>query len=258
MSLSSILIVVIALVGFSILIAIITLQTLRPSMTVSLTPKNGDLSKQLNVGTSGQARDTFMAGPSGTLSVYIRYELNGKTFTLGQDSNPIRIVQLGNALQLQLTPGSIKGKPSTNLIVKTQGTTTQNESISVMDFPEQKWIHLVIVREGRRYTVYYNGQIVASSRTKYFPTINSSQYIIGDQRLRGIFALPKLIPTAYTIDDVRAELQKTSDTRHEPHIDDTSTDSIFSTFTCPNGFFCFSTSSQPTLNPLKTWKTPYA
>ena len=181
--------------------------------------------------------------------------MNNKTPTIGQD-DPIRILQLGNSLQLQLTQKD--GVYTTKLAIRTQGSSTETEYIKLIDFPEQRWVHLAIVREGRRYTVYYNGKIVGTDRTKYFPTINSSQFIIGDNRLNGFFALPKMIPTGYHSDEINNDLKKTSNTRYEPYMPPESSASIFPSLGCPSGILCFSTSSQPTLNPLKIWKTPYA
>ena len=254
MNISSILIVILVLVLVSLTIAWAILRSLRPSITKSLTPNSGTLNKENRIGGSGEVRDKFMAPPSSTLILYLQCALNEKTPTLNDGNNPIRILQLGNSLQLQIIPGSAVRKSETILMVKTQN---ENERISLMDFPQQKWVHTAIVREGRRYTVYYNGIVAGSSRTKYYPTINSSQFIIGDTRLHGSFAFPKLSPTAYHMKEVIQDMEATSDTRHRPYIN-SPTNSFFTGFSCPNGIFCFSTSSQPTLNPLKTWKSPYA
>jgi hypothetical protein len=94
-----------------------------------------------------------------------------------------------------------------------------------------------------------------------FPTINSAQFIIGDKQLSGDFAIPRIAPTEYRINDVLSDLAATSDTRYKPYLP---TESILPSyyffipsFGCPNGFFCFST-SKTVQNPLKTWKSPYA
>jgi len=258
MNLSSSLVILLIITGIIIFISFLILKYLRPSYIKSLTPKSGNLELATKIGTPGQVRDLFLSPSGSTLSVYIFCKSYAKTNTLGQDTNPIRILQLGNSLQLQLYPANNKIPSSTQLVIRTQGTTGENETISVKDFPQQQWVHLCIVREGRRYTVFYNGEVAGSSRTKYFPTINSSPFIIGDQRLQGTFAFPKLTPLPYNINDIQNELQSTSDTRHKPYIE--STTSIFDSFsfTCPKGIFCFSTNSQPITNPLKLWKSPYA
>jgi len=251
MNLSSILVVVLIVVLISLVITFIVLRSLRPSILQSLTPKSGELNQQVRIGTAGQVRDLFMAPASSTLIVYVKCVLNGKTPTVVKDENPMRI---GSALQLQIVTGSSAQKQQTFLVVRTQN---KFEKIPLMDFPEQQWVHTAIVREGRRYTVYYNGKVAGSSRTMEFPTINASQFIMGDSRIRGLFAFPKLAPTAYHLEEIKKDMETTSDTRHQPYLDLT-TGSFFDAFSCPGGVFCFSTSSQPRLNPLKTWKTPYA
>jgi hypothetical protein len=252
MNLSSILIVALVIVLFSLFLTIIILRNVRPSVLVSLTPSHGTLIGQPSIGNSSNVRDLFLSPPSGTLMVYVRLQINNKTQTLGQDE-PLRILQLGNALQLQIRNKS--GTSSTRLAVLTQNPDSEIEYIDLHNFPEQTWVHIVIVREGRRFTVYYNGKVAGSDRTKYFPTINSSQFILGDKRLNGSFALPKLVPVAYHIDEIQNELSKTSDTRHEPYMP---SKSIFTGLGCPSGILCFSTSTQPISDPLKIWKTPYA
>ena len=265
MNLSSSLVVLLVILGIIMAISFFIIKSLRPSYLESLTPNSGTLHNPTTIGTSGQGRDLFLAPSSSTLSVYIFYKSHVKTTTLGHhNTNPIQLLQLGISLQLQIHPASIKSPSSTNLRIRTQGPSSENETIPIMDFPEQQWIHVCIVREGRRYTVYYNGNVAGSSRTQYFPTINSAPFILGDQRLQGTFAFPKLAPVAYTLEDIKKEMQNTSDTRHKPYImEKTSNFSNFiintlDIFTCPKGIMCFTTSSQPISNPLKFWKTPYA
>jgi|UniRef100_A0A6C0HEL9 hypothetical protein len=259
MNLSSSLVILLIIIGIITFISSIILKYLRPSYIQSLTPKSGRLESITKIGTPGQVRDLFLAPSGSTLSIYIYCNSYVKTKTLGQDSEPIRILQLGNSLQLQLNPANKKIPSSTNLVVKTQGPTSDNEYIPIMDFPQQQWVHLCIVREGRRYTIFYNGRVAGSSRTKYFPTINSSPFIVGDQRLQGTFAFPKLAPIPYNLNDIKNDLQSSSDTRHKPYYLESSMNIFESfSFTCPKGIFCFSTKSQPNMNPLKLWKSPYA
>jgi hypothetical protein len=252
MNLSSVLVILLVIIFFSFIITFSILKNIRPSIVQPLTPKSGNMSNPTQIGTPGQVRDLFLSPAMGTILVYIRFDINNKTLTL-DNNDPIRILQLGNALQLQLNLNK-NGKYSTKLVVRTQGETTKNETISLLDFPRQKWVHLAIVREGRRYTVFYNGKVAGSDRTQYFPTINSSPFILGEQRLSGIFTLPRIIPTAYRIKEIEKDLHASSDTRHKPYMDINY--SLF-TFGCPGGLFCFSASS-PLSNPLQQWKTPYA
>ena len=262
MGVSNIVIAILILVFISISIALIVISNLRPTLFKSLSPNSGTM-KQTNIGTSTDVRDNFMTSPSSTLLVYINYKTNNKTSSINTPT-PIRLIELQNSLKLELIPGNMKTPPITQLTIQTRGENNNivYESFPIRNIPQQKWVQLVIVKEGRRYTVYYNGEAVFSERTKNYPTINSSQFIIGDKHISGLFALPRIAPTEYRLNDVLSDLAATSDTRHKPYLP---TDSIFPnfyftmpSFGCPNGLFCFSTSTVPVHNPLKQWKTPYA
>jgi len=266
MDFSSLLVILFVGLFVSILISWSIISSLRPQALSSLSPSSGSLNSPTKIGSSGNSRDLFLIPPGATLSVFVFYAVNNRTSSVGSTQTPVNLLKLGNALQLQILPGGVSTSPKTQLVIKTQapngGSTNEisPEIISVNDFPQQQWVHLAIVREGRRFTVYYNGKIAGSDRTKYVPVVNSSDFIIGDTRLNGEFGLPKLAPTPYSQSDLQADLLVTADTRHQPYLPMNfwmTLSSVF-TFGCPNGLFCFSTSSPPHLNPLKTWTTPYA
>jgi hypothetical protein len=209
------------------------------------------------VGSSSNVRNDFLIPAGSTFLGYIYYSMNSKTPILGNQQDPISILSMGNSLKLEILPGGASSPPITRLLVQTQSSPSDFEEIPVPMFPQQKWVHLAIVREGRRYTIYYNGIPVSSQRTTYFPVVNSSQLTMGDKRLRGEFVGIKLVPTPLRIEEIKNELLNTADTRHEPY----KPSDFWSTLTnlgCPNGLFCFSTGTPPTKDPLKMWESPYA
>ncbi len=260
-ALSSLLVAVLLVVLVVSFILYFILSNARPAILNGLNPQAGFMNSAVKVGSIDDTRNKFLVPAGSTLSVYIFCSVNNKTQSIGGDSDSaIPILQMGNTVQFQILPGGVSMPSKTQLVVRTQGSTAQTETIQLPEFPQQKWVQLVIVREGRRYTVYYNGKVVGSQRTQYFPVINSSQLLIGDKRLRGEFSFPKIAPVPMRIEEIQQELSETSNTRYEPHVKASYTSpSLFSIkFGCPNGVFCFSTSSPPTSDPLKTWRTPYA
>ena len=263
MSVSAILLVVLVVVLLAGIVTYTILMTSRPSLTNLLSPSHGSMSVPTKIGTTGDGRDNFLTPSGATLMVYIFCMVNNKTQSIGQNINPVTLLRLGSTLHLQILPGGISTPPKTQLIIKTQNPNPSEslEVFDVEDFPQQKWVHVAIVREGRRYTIYYNGKVSSSQRTKYYPTIDSSSLNVGDARLIGEYTLPKIAPTPYRLDEIKRELGVTSDTRHQPYKSVTFAEitdmlSMFSA-SCPSGIFCFNTSSTPQ-SPLQVWKSPYA
>lgn len=257
---STLFIGIFALVGLATLIVYTVLNTVRPALMKELSPKVGNLNKVTNVGSSSDVRERFLTPSGATLSVYLFTAGSSKTPSLGNLQEPINLFSMGSSVQFQILPGGASSPPKTRLLVRTQGNNSGPEEIPVPMFPEQKWVHVVLVREGRRFTVFYNGKSVASGRTQYFPVVNSSQLSFGDPKLRGEFALPMLAPTPMRLDEIQKELSETSNTRHEPYkpLDFAGVFGGLGNLGCPNGLFCFSTSAPPTGNPLQMWQTPYA
>ncbi len=262
-ALSSLLVAVLLVVLVVSFITYFILSNARPAIVNGLSPVTGFMNSAVKVGSIDDTRNNFLVPAGATVSVYIFCAVNNKTQSIGGTSeSAIPILQMGNTLQFQILPGGVSMPSKTQLTVRTQGPTAQTETIELPEFPQQKWVQLVIVREGRRYTVYYNGQVVGSQRTQYFPVVNSSQLVLGDKRLRGEFSFPKIAPVPMRIEEIQNDLSATSNTRHEPYTTASySPPSLFDIgikFGCPNGVFCFSTSSTPTSDPLKMWRTPYA
>ena len=259
MELSSIVLISLIVALIALLITYSVITSVRPSATAPLTPSSGPMNKPTNVGGPTDARELFLAPAGGTLMSYIFCAVNSKTPSIGSKQEPIPIIRIGNVMRLELLPGGVSMPPKTRLMVQTQGPRIQEEEIQVADFPQQTWVHLVIVREGRRFTVYYNGKVVTSQRTTYVPAINSSRVTIGHEGLQGRYVNPKLAGIPYRLEDIQLELSQTSDTRHQPYTSGDVMDGLKRLFQgCPNGVFCFSTSGQPKANPLQMWQTPYA
>jgi hypothetical protein len=262
MELSSILVGVLLALFVALMISYMVLQTARPNVANVLSPKLGSLGMPTKIGNINDVRDNFMTSASGTLMLYVYATLNNKTPSLGNKQEPVNLFALGNSVMFQILPGGVSSNTSARLMVRTQKPSSEvnYEEIPIPRFPEQTWVHVAIVREGRRYTIYYNGEAMSSGRTQFYPFINSSQFIAGDSRLFGEFALPRIAPVAYRLEEIQYDLAQTSDTRHVPYTPMSFWKSLTSmgTLGCPKGLFCFSTSSPPSSNPLKMWQTPYA
>jgi len=258
-SLSSILVGAFVLLLISLCVTWIVLNYTRPVLLQSLSPSSGNISVSNKIANSEIVRTNFLAPSGGTIMVYLYCSVNNKTSVLEEKNSFMPLLMLGSTMALGFVAGSASTTPKTQLYIRTQnpGSSVPNiEQIHLENFPLQQWVHVAIVREGRRYTVYYNGKIAGSDRTIQYPVINSSQWTIGNQFLVGEFRYPKIAATPFRQGEIVADMQLSSDTRHKPY---TPMDFSFFTLGCPNGLFCFSTSSSaPVSNPLKQWQSPYA
>jgi hypothetical protein len=257
---SDILLILLVLLMIGSVIAWLVLQNIRPNAIVSLTPKKGPVSVPTVIGASHIVRKNFFTSAGSTFTVYIHHEMMDKTQQVGAYIKPVTLFQFGDAVQFQLIPGGKSTPPTTQLVIKTQGYQQKTEIINVKNLPLQKWIYLGIVREGRRFTVYYNGEVITSHRLEYFPITSTTSLKIGDPALRGYYAFPQLVGTPLDTSEMKKYEDLSSDTRHKPYLKDVSWTDMFSSIFkgCPDGLFCFSTSKPPSTNPLKTWNSRYA
>jgi hypothetical protein len=255
MELTIIVLVSLVLLVLAILI-LSAVFSLRPSATNALKSQNGatngSLASPTFVGTPQEVFDGFFTGPGGTVSLYL--------YVGGRQTSPgATLVKIGDALEFGMLPAGPGSNPETILSVRqnTVETTDPIYKIKCADFPIQKWVHVTIVREGRRFTVFYNGSVAADERVSrnIVPVLNP--LTVGSDGTPGEWAYVNLTPYAYRLENIESEMAKTSDTRHVPYISPTMS---FNLFSCPNGFFCFNanTSQESTLSPLRRWQTPYA
>jgi hypothetical protein len=258
---ASLLNVIFAFLGLLVVAVVLTmliLQYTRPSLVVSLTPKQGDLSKPTTVGTIEQVRSLFLTSASSSFTVYMYCNALDKTPKVN-NTKPTVLFKFGESIQFVLHPPGASTLSNAQLLIKTQGR-YKTEIIDVPSFPTQKWVYFGLVREGRRFTVYYNGVAVTSHRTEYFPVVSTSSLVIGDEKANGRFMNPNLVGVALTSSDMKKFIDISADTREKPYEENSGILSIFSplSFGCPDGLFCFSTSGPPRSNPLVSWKSSYA
>ena len=110
----------------------------------------------------------------------------------------------------------------------------------------------------------YNGIIVASKRLLYVPIYISSPLTIGNKRLNGAFINGFLSSSRLSLNEIKSEIESTSNTRGEPYTKDNKIFNIFGIIqkipgiSCPDGLFCKYTTNSPPADPTKIWKSPVA
>ena len=118
-------------------------------------------------------------------------------------------------------------KPYVPALLKIRtGSTSNNiamESISLPAIPLQKWTVVTIVKEGRRFDVYYGSKLQTSKLTDYVPVKPSAteQWIAGNSAWKGEIGFFMGFNKALNADDVLADVENIINTRGVPFYMDT-------------------------------------
>jgi len=170
------------------------------------------------------------------------------------------------------------------LVMDTSGSNTKFESVieflTLPPIPVHKWVMITISREGRRFDIYYDGNLVLSQKTLYniATTADTKGVIVGGAGFGGYGAGFDFAPTATNGSEVSAKHSQRSDTRGAPFVtlpEDVSTTSLqpvtgaamsLPGFTiggmklpsiCPTGG-CFTGPTVRPAQPWLDWETSYA
>lgn len=176
-----------------------------------LVPADGTLEQQQYVLDSDNTRKYLLSPPSSTLLIYFFLKASDKTSRVEQTTNTL--LEIPDVLQFNYGPNSAE------LVINTFNTATgqaKDEHIEIPSIPQQKWVQLAILRDGRRFDVMYNDKIVASKRLEHMPVYASASLSIGGPQLRGVFRQGRVFNYRLSLQDVRDELADTSDTRQKP------------------------------------------
>lgn len=264
MELSMLIIIGLSFLFVSLIIAYFTIKYLRPSSIHSLEPREGPLKKVTPVGTSEDVRSLFQSPSAASFSVYLYLYPTQRTATLQRTptTEAPSLFKLGSSLEFQLlAAGASNKEPTARIRIKTSGpTSAQDEYINVPFPPVQQWVLLTLVRDARRYTLYYNEKAVASGRTVNYPINTTTQLTIGGPDFQGKFGLPIFTERQVTLADIKAYRGSTADTRGKPFLPSEQFKPSLSglpSVACPSGL-CSTTSGPPTNNPLQRWVSPYA
>jgi hypothetical protein len=125
---------------------------------------------------SNEAYPILLAGPGATLAGLFNVTIGDKTTQTATSAtnNFSTLFGMRGSIEFQLAPANISNPNSTaQLLVTTNAKAMDNtfatEAIPLPPLPAQKWTFIAILRDGRRFDVLYNDQVVASHRLTYYP-----------------------------------------------------------------------------------------
>lgn len=150
------------------------------------------------------------------------------------------------------------GKPMCPQQMPEQGTIIQEETLVLPNLPFQKWTMITIARDGRRFDVYYNAQLVLSKRTQYMlaSTTAFGPVIAGDPNLSGKVSTVKVFPDKKSSAEISQMYAAQSDTNGAPYVYN-SVDLTNYIPSCEGGK-CLKGPVVRPASPLMDWETEYA
>ena len=255
----------IALIIFGIILILVTIYIIvyviyPGSGSNDVLPKLTPLNAKQDIVTSDITQKTLLGAAGSTVMGYF-YLKNGDRTTKFSDSfTPI--IQVENNWFLEISPSPV-GTDGTAARLRVQTSdvgTFKEEIIELPQIPKQKWVFIAILRDGRRFDVIYNNQIVASQRLEYYPVVISSPLSIGNNGLDGSVIHVMINGTRLTpiqVERERVSHVNTNNTVLEADTIDISFPGLKLFAQCPPGLPCEPV-TQPPGNNLVQWKTPYA
>lgn len=180
-------------------------------------------------------------------------------------SGYVNVINISNVIRLEILAApdaSRQNAASAQLVVRTLGMsdgkqTVFQETIPLPNIPFQKWTMVTIAREGRRFDIYYNGNIVASKRTQYIVDVKTgySSITAGDDNLIGKIALVEVFPDKLKQSDVMLYYQSHADTTGKPYLSEPM--NILDHIPKCEGGDCNAGPKVRPTSPLLDWETQY-
>lgn len=203
-----------------------------------------NLSEGKRIIDSDTAKEVLLNSSNSTLLAYVYLEPGDRTANITTTTQSL--LKQGDSWAINIKNGGIPELTVTTL--------NGIETTELPVIPYQKWIALTIVREGRRFDIYYNSELVASHRLSKYIKIQLASVQAGSEGLRGKITKVYIAGRSYDKNEMHQIYATTSDTRGRPHMKE---DSIIPKLGCPSGLFCFVTASPPP-SPYQRWVTQYS
>lgn len=173
-------------------------------------------------------------------------------------------VQQQNAMFSAAKPAALVNMNSQ--FVKKEGFSdafeTYVEFLTLPPIPLQKWVMVTIVKEGRRFDIYYDNKLVLSQKTDNNLSTSTSQEGIkcGNAGFSGYGGVFSIKASASTGTDIAGAYKQLTDTRGAPYItlpDSKNATPIKFPSLCPSGG-CIQAPSIRPAQPWLEWDTAYA
>ena len=233
-----------------------TEKTIKSLRHIGRKGRNGayDLARAQSVAPSDMFAEPYFSGGGGTLVFYLYIKSIPRTVDIQTEFTDI--VGVPGSISLQVSQESSRIQIFTQASI---GTAVTEEHISLPKLPQQKWVQVAILREGRRIDVIYNKKTVASQRLRYVPIVRKNALMVGSPSpsLLGIAGNFRVASRRLSVREILQEYSATSDTRGKPYIGiEVPNSSLTNICAGPSCNSAATTTTTPQ-NTLQFWSSPY-
>jgi len=143
---------------------------------------------------------------------------------------------------------------------------TDPKIVEIPNIPLQRWTHVAIVKNGRKFNIYINGKLTISHMCTAMPDFDSTQPLrVGTPRMKGTIAMMSLASYPMQTNEIRDLYSSTTASDGSPNtvgkipiLPSFNINSLTSYFTfCPGGN-CANASNPGSPGPMESWSSPYA
>ena len=231
-----------------------------PTPPNSVGPEQLNLSVPTQVANSEQLKVSLSSTTGSTLIFFIIPEIADRTSVIGNEYATAVNIGSKQNLKILIAPDAGRSSMMAPAILEIfVANSADPEVIDITDIKLQRWNCVAIVRKGRKFNIYINGQLSASHMCTAMPIIDGTQTLrVGDRRLGGLIAQISMTNYPMEIDDIQTMVRELTDADGKPYL---SSDlpglpipSFDFNFMCPGGN-CNSPSKP---NPMEQWNSSYA
>jgi len=257
---SSIILIIFGIILVAITVYIIVYHIYPGAGNNEVLRKLRPLHKRKGILTSDVTQSKILATAGSSVMGFF-YLLEGdKTGKIANEFTSIMEVENNWHLEIAPAPNGTSNTSARLRVHISNGSNTKEEIIELPPIPRQKWMFIAILRDGRRFDIIYNNEIVASQILEFYPVVISSSLFVGNSGLSGsvihvIVNGKRLTPSE--IENERLRYVNTNGTVLEADSISVSLPGLKLLAQCPPGLPCDSITKPPSNNLLK-WKSPYA
>lgn len=260
---NSILYTIIGIIVLAIVVYLVITYLRGSSQIQNLAIQQFSLSAPKAVLDTDGVKDILLSPGAATICSFVNYRFGDRTSpAVSSTSMPVSLISIKGALEFIVSPTSA----ILEITTKGPSQTTEVETVTLPPLPQQKWMFVAILRDGRRFDVLYNDQIVASHRTAFFPVIAHNSLIVGNTKLLGLAINVLVAPYRLTMTQALQQRAAFADTNGQPTSASLEQGQQLGadaplpfeaiSADCLPGIPCKPV-SRPPKNALKAWASPY-